>query len=305
MVSAKIARESWEKADREAVDAGRPAPVMPEAASMPDKPVRPRLKVSDTTLEALGALLSAHGRGLLFHRDELSGWLGAFDKYGGAGSDRAFWSECFNGSFYVIDRKKHPEPIRIPHLNVSIIGGIQPDRLASLLLSGDDDGLPARFLMVWPEPIPPKRPRGHVDDEPAYEALRRLHRLEMGMEVSLSRPRPQIYFRSGVQSILRTSPHPGCLQATMGSCPESCSDSLWCSNFCGGRQTTAPNRHRRSPSAQPWRRRGLSLNILPPWHAGHTEMRPCPKMNGEREPLRTGLSVSEWGFSTPAICGAR
>ena len=33
MVSAKIARESWEKAVREAVDAGRPAPVMPEVVA--------------------------------------------------------------------------------------------------------------------------------------------------------------------------------------------------------------------------------------------------------------------------------
>ena len=181
-VSSRLAREAWESEVKDAMGSGLPPPIMPEAATTPDKPTRPRLKVSDTTLEALGGLLAAHGRGLLFHRDELSGWLGAFDKYGGAGSDRAFWSECYNGSFYVIDRKKHPEPIRIPHLNVSLTGGIQPERLASLLLAGDDDGLPARFLMVWPEPIPPRRPNGLVEDDRAYDALRRLHRLEMGVD---------------------------------------------------------------------------------------------------------------------------
>ena len=62
-----------------------------------------------------------------------------------------------------------------------MVGGIQPDRLASLLLSGDDDGLPARFLMVWPEPIPPIRPTVTINNDLAYEALRRLHRLEIAV----------------------------------------------------------------------------------------------------------------------------
>ena len=180
-LAAVLAKEAWEKDVRKAVESGHAPPVMPERANTPRRPKRPRFKVADTTPEAMGLLMEAHPKGLAFHRDELAGFLGAFDKYGGSGSDRAFWAECYNGGFYVIDRVKHPEPIRIPHLNVSVIGGIQPDRLNSLLLSGDDDGLPARFLMVWPEPLPPERPTVTINDDLAYEALKRLHGLEMGV----------------------------------------------------------------------------------------------------------------------------
>ena len=179
-LAAKAARETWEKEVRAATGEGQPPPIMPDGAVAPEKPARPRLKTSDATTEAMGALLASHPKGLAFHRDELSGWLGNFDRYGGGG-DRAFWSECYNGGSYAIDRMKHPEPIRIQHLSVSVVGGIQPDRLASLLLSGDDDGLPARFLMVWPEPIPPTRPTVTINNDLAYEAFRRLHRLEMGI----------------------------------------------------------------------------------------------------------------------------
>jgi hypothetical protein len=46
--------------------------------------------VSDATVEKLASLAAALPRGLLLQRDEIAGWLGAFDKYGGGGSDRAF-----------------------------------------------------------------------------------------------------------------------------------------------------------------------------------------------------------------------
>ncbi len=180
-LAAKLAKEVWEQEVRDAVENGYEPPIMPESASLPTKPIRPRLKVADTTPEAMGMLMEVHPKGLMLHRDELAGFLGGFDRYGGAGSERAFWSEAFNGNYYVVDRVKHPEPIRIPHLAVSIIGGIQPDRLNSLLLSGDDDGLPARFLMVWPEPLPPQRPTTTINNDIAYVAMKRLHGIEMGV----------------------------------------------------------------------------------------------------------------------------
>jgi len=180
-LAAKLAKEVWEQEVRDAVENGYEPPIMPESASLPTKPIRPRLKVADTTPEAMGMLMEVHPKGLMLHRDELAGFLGGFDRYVRAGSERAFWSEAFNGSYYVVDRVKHPEPIRIPHLAVSIIGGIQPDRLNSLLLSGDDDGLPARFLMVWPEPLPPQRPTTTINNDMAYVALKRLHGIEMGV----------------------------------------------------------------------------------------------------------------------------
>ena len=42
---------------------------------------------------------------------------------------------------HTIDRKSNKKgPITVKHLSLSVIGGLQPDRLSSLLFSGDDDG---------------------------------------------------------------------------------------------------------------------------------------------------------------------
>jgi Protein of unknown function (DUF3987) len=87
-------------------------------------------------------------------RDELAGWLGSFDRYGGNGADREFYLECWNGDAYVSDRVKFDGvPLRIEHASLANIGGIVPDRLREAL-AGADDGLPARFIFVWPEPEP-------------------------------------------------------------------------------------------------------------------------------------------------------
>ncbi len=176
--AAAVARETWQKAVKEAVRAGCGAPVMPADAVDPPEPIRPRVAVSDVTTEAMGALLAGHPKGLLFWRDELAGWFGQFDRYGGAGGDRAFWLESYGGRSYTIDRVKHPVPIRIPHLTIGVLGGIQPDRLADLL-RGDDDGLAARFLWSWPDPVPPRRPTRHADPAPALAAFRRLAALTL------------------------------------------------------------------------------------------------------------------------------
>jgi len=50
-----------------------------------------------TSTEALQRLLADNPRGLLHVRDELAGWLGSFDRYGGNGADRSFYLECWNG----------------------------------------------------------------------------------------------------------------------------------------------------------------------------------------------------------------
>jgi Protein of unknown function (DUF3987) len=151
---AKAVREAWQEEVRQAVKMGSPAPDMPRDAMSPDVPVRPRLKVAESTREELGAILGGNPKGLLMTRDELTGWLGSMDQYGGHGADRAFYLECWNGGAYVVDRRKHSgTPIRIPHASLSILGGIQPDRLKEAL-AGPDDGLGARFIYQWPDPVP-------------------------------------------------------------------------------------------------------------------------------------------------------
>jgi putative DNA primase/helicase len=178
--AAACVRSKWESEVKEAMTKGTPAPTMPAGAEPPEEPSRPRLIVSDTTPEALGAILAGQPKGLLMWRDELAGWLANFDRYSGNGGERAFWLECTGGRPYAIDRVKHAgKPLQIPRLTVGVLGGIQPDRLSSLFLSGDDDGLLARFLLTWPEPVEPTRPVRQADNVAALNALRRLQGLAM------------------------------------------------------------------------------------------------------------------------------
>jgi hypothetical protein len=177
--AARATREKWKSEVAEAVKKAVPAPEMPAAATEPEPIQRPRIIVNDTSQEKMAHLLAAHPKGLLHVRDELSGWLGGFDRYGGGG-ERAFWLEAYEGRSYSVDRvKQGDESIRIPHLSVCVTGGIQPDKLVDLLLSGSDDGMAARFLYFWPEPIKPIRPIRTADTAAAHDALRRLLNLPL------------------------------------------------------------------------------------------------------------------------------
>ena len=76
----------------------------------PEKPIAPeatRYVVSDTTVEALAPLLLSNPRGLLLSRDELSGWIGSFDRYAGGkgGADAANWLSMHVGESIIVDRK--------------------------------------------------------------------------------------------------------------------------------------------------------------------------------------------------------
>ena len=160
---AKIRLDVWESACKAALkDNVGIMPPKPENTEEPPRPTRKRIITNDPTVEKVARLVLENPKGMMLFRDELAGWIGALDKYGGAGGDRAFYLESYGGRAYAVDRMKDPEPIMVPSLTLAIMGGIQPDRLATLVLSGDDDGLAARFLYLWPERTPPKRPDNPV-----------------------------------------------------------------------------------------------------------------------------------------------
>ena len=185
-LAAELAEGTWQAACKEAHKQNLPLPAMPAAAEAPDAPQPRRLVVNDATIEKLVRLSAGSPHGLLFARDELAGWLGAMDKYGGTGADRALWLEAFGGRPYRLDRVKDGDkPVETASLAIAINGGIQPDRLASMILAGDDDGLAARLLFTWPEPRKPVRPRQAADNAAALARLRRL-----GTLVPLDRPVP-------------------------------------------------------------------------------------------------------------------
>jgi hypothetical protein len=174
--------EAWQAEVRAAVKQNAIPPAMPSDAIDQEAPVRPRIRVADATTEKLGALAAALPRGLLLVRDELSGWLGGFDKYGGGGSDRAFALEMYGGRAYVVDRMKNPEPLRIRHLSVGVFGGIQPDKVTGIT-DGPDDGLVSRLLWTWPDARPGfTLERIPHDDAAPRQAFARLAELEMGTD---------------------------------------------------------------------------------------------------------------------------
>jgi Protein of unknown function (DUF3987) len=126
-------------------------------------PTRPRRRkiVRDATTEAIGLLLGNNPDGLLYFSEELAGWLGSMDAYRPrGGKDRPFWLQAKDGGPYTIDRKTSGD-IDIPALAVSVLGGIQPDKVKPLAASLANDGLLQRFMPILLD----RRGRG-VDEAP-------------------------------------------------------------------------------------------------------------------------------------------
>jgi hypothetical protein len=152
-----------------------------------EAPSEPRILVNDTTVEKLGELLNANPNGLLQYRDELAGWLASLEREG-RGGEREFWLECWNGTgTYTVDRIGRGT-VKIECCAMSILGGMQPGKLAEYVrgaLRGGfaDDGLIQRFqLAVYPDLPASWR---YVDRAPspgaeveAWETFKRLRELE-------------------------------------------------------------------------------------------------------------------------------
>ena len=174
---AELVEKQWEKNVATAVKKGDPAPPKPREAKRRPAPIRPRVRVADTTVEALAVVLQGLPKGVLHVRDELAGWLLNLQRYSG-GTDRPFWLESYVGGSYTVDRVKNPVPVYLPRLAVATFGTIQPDRLEDAL-TGVDDGLAGRFLWTWPEPHPFRRPTASADTGAAAHCLQRLAGLSM------------------------------------------------------------------------------------------------------------------------------
>jgi len=172
----KAADERWRDEVRAAQKRGSPAPLPPAATAGPE-PQSPRLRQHDVTIERVPTLLATAAlKGMLIVRDELAGWIEGMSAYNPAGRD--FWVEAYGGRPYRVERVKHPEPIIIPRLAVGVYGSTQPDKLA-LLMRGADDGLLARILWIWPDPIPFRLGTRAPGAQWATGAFDRLRELEL------------------------------------------------------------------------------------------------------------------------------
>jgi hypothetical protein len=121
-------------------------------------------------------LANAAPKGMLIVRDELSGWLLGLNSYNDAG--RAFWIEAYGGRPYRVERQKSPEPIIVPRLAVAVTGSTQPEKLAQMFREADD-GLLARFVWAWPDPLPFRLGQKAPAAQWAVESLDRLRLLAL------------------------------------------------------------------------------------------------------------------------------
>lgn len=202
---AKLEEQAWKSTVRAAINDDSPRPARPRACDPGPEPHVPRLIVNDGTIERLGDILSRQPRGTLQTRDELAGWMEGMQRYGGS-SDRPFWLEAYGGRSFTVERMGRP-PLTIDRLTIGVLGGIQPDRLKSLLFKGDDDGLLARFLPIWPEPAPIEMPGRFLDADHFEKILEKLMSLEM-VDAGEGGPRPlMVYFSDAAKQAMLAFRH--------------------------------------------------------------------------------------------------
>jgi Protein of unknown function (DUF3987) len=128
-------------------------------AETPTPPVCTRYLVNEATIERVHVILKENPQGVLYLRDELSGWMAQLDQRGRE-RDRAFFLETWDGnSDFTFDRVGRGT-VYASHLCLSVFGGLQPARLREYLAdavtggAGDDGFMQRLQLLVWPD-VPP------------------------------------------------------------------------------------------------------------------------------------------------------
>lgn len=118
------------------------------------QPTRRLFKTNETTIQSMTLLQSQNPRGLLVFRDELTGLLVKWDREDGA-DERAYFLEGWNGNGAYVDVKIARGVTEAKQICISLLGGIQPDKLKAYLhqaQSGGNDGMIQRLqLAVWPD----------------------------------------------------------------------------------------------------------------------------------------------------------
>jgi hypothetical protein len=166
-----------------------------EEGEEPPPPVERRVRVQETTIEAL-AITLIQNRKVLLARDELRAWVNGFRKYKGkgGGTDLPLWLEVHRGNPISVDRKTGDhKKVRVPRAAVSVCGTIQP-KVVARAFDGEafDSGHVARILLC----MPPRQPKVWSDVEVPDAVADQYARLVRGLyalEPGLSGPRPTAY----------------------------------------------------------------------------------------------------------------
>ena len=125
-----------------------------------ETPYRRIFKTNEISIQAMTMLQQQNPRGVLMFRDELTGLMVKWTREDGA-DERAYFLEGWNGDGSYTDFKVGRGLTDAKNICISLLGGIQPDKLKHYLSqakNGNNDGLIQRFqLGVWPnEPDPTK-----------------------------------------------------------------------------------------------------------------------------------------------------
>lgn len=155
-----------------------------ERGEKPERPPLTRYVIKDATVEALTDVLVDNPNGVLYYRDELTGWLASLElEYQKQG--RAFFLEAWDGARPMSgDRIKRGHSF-VSSVTLSVLGGIQPGPLRRYVeeACGDGekaDGLLQRLqLLVWPDIHPEFI---NIDRPPDQEARRHAWNAILGLD---------------------------------------------------------------------------------------------------------------------------
>jgi hypothetical protein len=175
------------------------------------EPTRRLFKTNETSIQSMTVIQAQNERGILVFRDELIGLLVKWDREDGQ-DERAYFLEGWNGNGSYTDFKIGRGLTDAKSICISLLGGIQPDKLKRYLyqtMQGNNDGLMQRLqLAVWPdEPnswqlidtIPSK-----TDKLRAYNIMRVLAELDFiryGAVVGENDSRPYFRFNEAGQEV--------------------------------------------------------------------------------------------------------
>lgn len=141
------------------------------------EPVRRLFKTNETSIQSMTEIQNQNPRGILTFRDEITGLLVKLDGDDGA-EERAYLLEGWNGDGSYTDVKIGRGLTEAKNICISLLGGIQPDKLKRFLyqaVKGNNDGLIQRLqLAVWPDE--PKHWK-NVDKYPDKEAKQRAYKI--------------------------------------------------------------------------------------------------------------------------------
>lgn len=122
-----------------------------EEGAITKKPVFNKHLVSDATQEAVVKVHEANPYGIGVYVDEISGWLGSFDRYTQSkGGDEGFY--LTNWSDGSVNKDRTNSEFYIPNSFISVVGTIQPGLLNDILGGArSSNGFMDRILSIIPK----------------------------------------------------------------------------------------------------------------------------------------------------------